>query len=472
MARKPKPPPAPPQPPPEHVEDQQREAGEESFLDQALSEMPDLPPKNTPPSGDEPRPEPEPSDEPRPPRPATRASAEEPPKVKPGDEPPKSKGQEAPPQPQPPVEPTGEPEPTTGKAGARPVDKELEDRLAKIVPKPGQEEGYRTLKELIREHRGKAIDFEKKLTDAEKDREKLRKSVPSDEDRERHEQLAEYIRNVAIENDPDFQRKYNGEIKRVDGELTEFLKGAGMKSEILDTITARGGILKFAKSTEPADPEKPDRLKNEDGTPMTEEDFFTTYVFDRLSSLNKQRVTDMLNKADSVQLERTRLIQENKAKAPEYLKTRQEKIIHEFNTNAQNRIAEIVAELPDDLPRQIEEIPPTATKEERERIEKRNTAFKEADEYVTRMVMAVSAQDRAEVATYAAFGKYFIGERKEMQDRITELESDLKEKDDELDRIAKARRTGGPRGAPVGPQRQTPRDYNKLSDSEAIDQAL
>jgi hypothetical protein len=450
-----------------------------SFVDEALAEIPDLAPTAAPPAASPPKPRDKRStseivdeSDMTPPAPALRngpaASAK-----KPDDAP---AGPEAKPAPgAPPPEPVAPP--AAGEAGegqqGEEEDPDLEKDLAKFKAKsPQTEEGISALKKFVRERNREFKTNAKQLQDdleaARNQVTELKNKVLPDDERARIDQMQEYVRNVAIENDPEFQQKYDQAINKIDSDLVQTLKGWGMKEQVAKVISERGGIVKFSESDAPAGA----AFKNEDKSPMTEQQFFEKYVFGPLSPVQQHQVTQLLLAAKSKSRERDEEINQAKAKAPEFLKTRQEKAVKEFNNRAQARLTELVKSLPEDMPRDVMPIPKDATKEEKARLEEANKAFEEANQYVIEKVMANTPEDRAEVAFYAALGKHLLlTERGKLTKDRDDWKKRAEDAETELSEIKASSSMSRHRLAPT-PKPNAHPPGKKMTTEEAVDAGL
>lgn len=452
-------------------EEAEIDAEESDFLESALAEIPDLEPGG---EQQQPRPAAGPRDkretaeviddeELQTPAPTTRAA---PPK-KPDDEP---------------VAPvddkSGQPAPGAQAAVVPSTvpdddDPELEKELEQFDAKsPQTREGIGALKKFVRArtsaYKQEKQQLEERLQAAEKDRDELKTQVPSDEERRRTEALLDNIRNTAIEQDPEFQVKYDEAINKIGGDLTETLRGWGMKEQVAKVISDRGGIISFADSQTAVGKQ----FTNEDGSEMTEQQFFEKYIFAPLSDMQKQQVTSMLVAARSKNRERQAEIQRVKANAPEFLKKRHETAIKTFNTRAQSTLTKLISELPEDMPRDVMPIPEKATKEERARIEADNEDFKAANNYILEKIMANTPEDRAEVAFYAALGKHLLlKERKRYKDDAASLRDRAEKAEKALNDIKDAQRISTKRNAPITRDGHKPPD-RKMTDEEAVDAGL
>lgn len=455
---------APPAPGPEaqeRAEDRQIEQGESSFIDEQLRELPPLIHERPPgheetPTGDEPPPE---GDELKPPTPSSKTPAAAP-KPAPVKAPERTPGEVA----KPPDEtPTAEDGKTKAKEGF--VDNKLEEELGKIVPKgKAQEEGFPPLKEHIRKLNTRIkTEFEPQLAEAQKKIKELEgKALPEDRLKD-FEALQDYIRHTSIENDPEFKRTYDKKVQGVESDAIDFLTKVGMDAKVADLIKSKGGVLKFSQSQE---------VVKVGDVDMTLQQYFDKYIFGGLQESSKHQLGAIMAKGHSVERERQEAIDQAKANAPEYLTKKQQEAMNRFNTEAGGRMKELIGEMPEDLPREIVEIPEDASPEEKARLEEQNSDFKEADAYISKMAYASTGKDKAEVAFYAALGKFLLKNRGKDKEAITALTKRAEEAEAELEGIRNAQSMGRRRGAPPVPAKKDQRTDTELTDQEAIDKYL
>jgi hypothetical protein len=467
MARKS--PPAPSRSPREveREEEHDSDVSENNFLDSALSEIPNLEVKKPP--GHEDPPAGEEDDGLTPPVPSTKLPSSEPPKDEPVKPPAKAPAAE----PKPPTEiPSADDK--KGKAEGQPVDKNLEDRLAKIVPKtPQEEKGYAALKTLIRETNTKATAAEAKLSEREKAIKELETKVLPEQERLDYNALREYIRNTAIENDPEFKREYTNKLAGVNADVVDFLtKNHGMAKEVVDVINKRGGMIAFSQSQHPAVGTDGKTFQNKDGSEMTEQQFFEAHIFGRLPLSSQQQVAAMMARGHSVEREREAAIENAKKEGPNYLTRKQQGAVDQFNKRAQARLSQILTELPEDLPREVAVIPEDASDEDKKRLTEQNTQFQEAEKYIEKMTYAQTPEDRVEVAGYAAAGKFLLKKHPALVKQITDLTEKLADAEKQLDDIRSAQSMGRKRSAPPVSKGNNQKSDSELSDEEAIDKYL
>lgn len=437
---------------------------ESNFLNEALSELPPLETKRPPGHEDPPdegetppeTQEGEPAPELKTPKPATKVAP-----VKPAVQPPAKTPTT---EPKPPAEiPTADK--SESKAKDAGIDQELENELSKIVPKgKAQEEGFPPLKDHIRKLNTKIkAELEPLLAEKDKKIKELETKILPEADVNDLRALREYVQHTAIKDDPAFQRKYDQKLQSVNADAIDLLTKVGMDASIADTISKEGGLLAFSQSQKTVDVA---------GTPMTHQEYFDKFIFGGLKEATKMQLSSIMAKGHSIEREKEQEIADAVKNAPEFFSAKQKEAINRFNTEAGARMKELIAEMPEDLPREIVQIPEDATPEEKERLEAQNADFKEADEYISKMAYANAPKDKAEVAFYAALGKYLLKRSGGMKEQIENLTKRATDAEAELEGIRNSQSMGRRRSAPPVPAQKDQRSDTELSDTEAIDKYL
>lgn len=447
----------------ERQEEQEMQQSESNFLNEALSELPPLetkrPPGHEDPPDDDLPPgetqDAEPAPELKAPKPATKAAP-----VKPTVQPPAKT-------------PVTEPKPPTeippadkgeSKTKDTPVDQELEDRLSKIVPKNTQEEkGFAALKGLIRETNAKVKVVETTLAEKEKALKELETKILPETDVNDLRALREYVQHTAIKDDPAFQRKYDQKLQSVNADAIDLLTKVGMDASIAETIAKEGGLLAFSQSQKTVDVA---------GTPMTHQEYFDKFIFGGLKEATKMQLSSIMAKGHSIEREKEQEIADAVKNAPEFFSAKQKEAINRFNTEAGARMKELIAEMPEDLPREIVQIPEDASPEEKERLTAQNADFKEADEYISKMAYANAPKDKAEVAFYAALGKFLLKRHGGMKEQIESLTKRATDAEEQLEGIRNSQSMGRRRSAPPVPAQKDQRSDTELTDEEAMKKYL
>ena len=349
--------------------------------------------------------------------------------------------------------------------------KEEQDDLDRIKPgpnaKPGTVKAVEALKKAAKEERKMRKERDELLIERDKKIAELEAKVLPPDKQERIDKLEEYYRNHEVENDPEFQSKYDQPIQRMENEAIELLKEWGLNAGVADFINEHGGLTDF-QSSNMLVPAGAAHAVKEDGTPMTRSEWFHKVLVPILNEYQRDELKDHLAEARKLTRSRSVALKEAKSKGENWNKERQqatEAKNQEYMDRARNHALKLVEKFGDIA--KAKDIPTGATSEERAEIESHNANVKKYADAAVRNMNPQTPEDRAEVAMNAALAQALqekLGAsgktEKEQSKRIADLEK-------ELDTIKKKGQTNKLRGA--APTTKATPKTSTMSDEEAME---
>src|SRR4029077_18981652 len=125
-------------------------------------------------------------------------------------------------------------------------------------------------------------------------------------------------------------QQYDTEISKIDESALGLLKSFGVDQKILDSIGDRGGIIKFANSNLPADKPGKSQWKNEDGSPMTEGQWFDKFVYSKWHRRKQNLFDSLTTDAFKKQTEKESALAKAKETAKETLERESKEALDKF----------------------------------------------------------------------------------------------------------------------------------------------
>lgn len=367
------------------------------------------------------------------------------------------------------VQREGEPKPATEVAptGGKPDEVKPADKppIAQITPEPsgnfesmeqfdervegiqapkGQEQNVRGIKQAWRKEHELVLNLDKEKQSLQSKLKELEGKIPSEQDMAKWKGYEKIVETSMVEQLPKW-KEYDEAATKFEGEVADMLKGCGVPEQTIEAINKRGGIAEFASSNKPAGP----KFKNEDGSPMTEAEWFEQNVVNahKLNQPDRIKLFSLIDKAKEKRSEKDRDMATAREQGGEALKKESETWRTHVITSMKGKLEEVMKkELPRfDYPLEKPKILATDTPEEKKEKEGMIERWDKADKFISEAASAMATTAlKPEYAAEFAFKAAFYDEVMSSRENDRKAMKDLQLKVDELqafkDSVKNARR--------------------------------
>lgn len=340
-------------------------------------------------------------------------------------------------------------------------DKALDEELDKLQPRKGAHPNTFKMAEVLRGVIKRERAERKLEAAARKDAESKLASVETEykgkaitpEIESELKDLRELRREVQLESDPEFQQKFLNKKTEIDREALSVLRNEKLTPELEKFITDNGGVVAMYHSTK----QMPPPYQSD-----THSSFISSTLMDKLSPVGGRIFLDSLVAGAKLREAMSREIEDIKKNGSERQKQKQQEIQDAFNKSAQETRKSFgkMAEKWD--------VPVTASKEEKAKIDKHNARVEKAEALFQDYVSSGSKNPAkvAEALAKAAQSQYLMEEAEEKDLELAARDAKIKELEDRLTKIKASGSTGKSSSAPAPSSKPEPGKI--MSDAEAF----
>lgn len=359
-----------------------------------------------------------------------------------------------------PVGTAPEPKPEDQPAPNDPIDeldKELEQHQPPKKSHSGAAAGYKALKEVAKRERGETLKERQAREAAEKriaELEEQLKSpkIPEDVENELKE-LRQLRKQINIENDPEFQQKYQAKLSEHEAKALDILVDAGMTPKTAEWVKSRGGVIAMSKS----------KAKMPDGQ-MTEMEWIEEVVLPKTPAVHRERVmrriADALELADEMGAE----IEKAKAEAPQRQKAQMEQVQKMFEEGKEEALAAL-----GDMAK-LKDIPKDATPEDKEKLEKHNQRVQKAEaRFAEMLTKSQNPKEAAKVLVMASRSEYLDDFSKDQGAELEKTRKALAELQERYDRVKSSGNHSHSTAAAPPTSKPAAKPLTQVSDDEALE---
>lgn len=297
---------------------------------------------------------------------------------------------------------------------------------------------------LVKKHASEAITrataLETQLKEAQDKVKFLEGNQFTPELKQQLEQLQQFQQTFGIDQDPQFNAEFDQAIKAGETQALDMLGSKNWRilpDSAVKYISEHGGVSQFRYSQDPMPPQ----FKNDDGSQMTHQGYWDKYVAPNLTGTRQEELTDILSEIRSIQRNKNARLNEVKSNREQFIKEateRQTKMQQEWTSRAEAHAKKVLEGFGPEA--QAKQVPDKASPEEKAAIEAHNARLLAADKEAKQLSQTIfqSPEVFIEAILHAVRSKAMDAILKEKVARITDLETQLKAKDDELTGIKRS----------------------------------
>lgn len=337
-------------------------------------------------------------------------------------------------------------------------DEDLDKQLDSIKPKnPNQEKGFSTLKNLVKEERAARKAAEKKAQELEETNKGI--EPLTSEIKQQLEEYKAFQLSQAPDSDPEFQAKYTGQLKEKNDQALAIMKSHGLKDHIAEMIAQKGGISAIANSTETV----PSAL----GGDQTWSEWLAETILPRLPFADSKRVEKIISETLDLTDNMAKEIEYNKTHATEVIQKKAKAIGESYSKGATETIKSLGAMA-------IKwEYPKDATPEQRAEVDKHNVRYEKVFNAFKEYEAGIKDPETlGRMVVTAAQSVYLADANKELLDIVTQLRSDLADRESKILKMKGSSQLAKKSNAPQPNSTPKPDPNKRMDAKQAVDAFL
>jgi hypothetical protein len=311
-----------------------------------------------------------------------------------------------------------------------PIEPVVEDKFdseidAEELPPNASEKskkGFATVKSRAKAEHKARVEAEQRTAKIEAERQAeaerikdLESKLPTPEQIQRQKELEQFHQTFGLENDPALSAPFDQRVVSANQSLEGVMKQLGVPDGTIKFINENGGLYSFRMSNT----RMPQNVKNKDGTPMTQGQFYKLYIEPNLSDAQKEEVSDAYTEIRKAHRDKQQAVDHLKSNRGEFLKKREEsvKAAQQDWVDRVGKHSEVVKKSYGEAA-VLKDIPPDATPEQKKAIEAHNASYRKAEARALKIISEVTPENLVEAAIAAGYVDI-------MKDKVLDVSNEL-----------------------------------------------